>query len=60
VKSALYDKRKDLNIVGFIGGLGGRDITIEGFRHMVDRALARVKTVEPGEEIEPEMIGVRE
>ncbi|RZN38344.1 MAG: pyruvate ferredoxin oxidoreductase [Methanophagales archaeon ANME-1-THS] len=60
VKSALYDKRKDLNIVGFIAGLGGRDITIEAFKHMVDRARARVKAVEPGEEIEPEMIGVRE
>lgn len=55
VKSALYDMRKDLKIVGFIGGLGGRDITIEGFKHMANRALAY-----PEIEEEFEMIGVRE
>jgi pyruvate ferredoxin oxidoreductase alpha subunit len=60
VKSALYDKRKDLSIVGFIGGLGGRDILIDGFKYMVNRALERVKMIERGEEIEPEMIGIRE
>jgi len=60
VKSALYDKRKELSIVGFIGGLGGRDIPIDGFKEMVNLALERVKMVERGEEMEPEMIGVRE
>lgn len=60
VKSALYDKRKDLKIVGFIGGLGGRDIPVNGFKYMVNRALEKVKAIERGEEIETEMIGVRE
>ncbi|MBE0516436.1 MAG: pyruvate ferredoxin oxidoreductase [Methanophagales archaeon] len=60
VKSALYEKRKELNIVGFIGGLGGRDIPIDGFKYMVNRAVERVKAAEWGEEMGPEMIGVRE
>ncbi|MHC1610546.1 MAG: pyruvate ferredoxin oxidoreductase [Candidatus Methanospirareceae archaeon] len=55
VKSALYDKREDLRIVGFIGGLGGREITIEVFRHMINRALEY-----PEREEESEMIDVRE
>ncbi|MHC1600297.1 MAG: transketolase C-terminal domain-containing protein [Candidatus Methanospirareceae archaeon] len=55
VKSALYDKREDLRIVGFIGGLGGRDITIEVFKHMIDRALEY-----PEKEEEFELIDVRE
>ena len=60
VKSALYDMRKELRIVGFIGGLGGRDITIEGFKYMVTKAQEKVKAIERGEEIETEIIGVRE
>ncbi len=60
VKSALYDKRKKPNIVGFIGGLGGRDIPVKGFKYMVNRALEKVKAIERGEEIETEMIGIRE
>lgn len=55
VKSALYDMRKDLRIVGFIGGLGGRDITVEGFKYMVNRALEY-----PEKEEEFEIIDVRE
>lgn len=57
VRSALYDMRKDVQVAGFIGGLGGRDIQIDGFKYMLHRALERVKT---GELLEPEMIGVRE
>ncbi len=60
VKSALYDKRKDLKIVGFIGGLGGRDVPVNEFKYMVNRALEKVKAIERGEEIETEMIGIRE
>ncbi len=60
VKSALYDQRKKPNVVGFIGGLGGRDIPIEGFKYMILRALEKVKAIERGEEIEMEMIGIRE
>jgi len=60
VKSALYDQRGDLRIVGFIGGIGGRDIRIEEFKYIINRALEKVKLIERGEELEAEMIGVRE
>ena len=60
VKSALYDKREDLKIVGFIAGIGGRDITIEDFKYMINRAAETAKAVDRGEGIATEMIGVRE
>ncbi|MEA2076054.1 MAG: transketolase C-terminal domain-containing protein [Euryarchaeota archaeon] len=60
VKSALYDKREDLKIVGFIAGIGGRDITIADFKYMINRAAEKAKVVERGEDIATEMIGVRE
>jgi len=60
VKSALYDMRKDLRIVGFIGGIGGRDITMAEFKYMINRAVEKAKVIEPEEEIAVEMIGVRE
>ncbi|NMX22126.1 pyruvate ferredoxin oxidoreductase [ANME-1 cluster archaeon GoMg4] len=60
VKSALYDKREDLKIVGFIAGIGGRDITIADFKYMINRAAEKAKAVERGEGIATEMIGVRE
>lgn len=60
VKSALYDQRKKPSVVGVIGGLGGRDIPIEEFEYMIRSALEKVKAIERGEEIEPELIGVRE
>jgi hypothetical protein len=56
----LYDQQKKPNVVGFIGGLGGRDIPIEGFKYMIRRALEKEKAIERGEEIETEMIGIRE
>ena len=60
LKSALYNKREDLKIVGFIGGLGGRDIQISEFKYMVTQAQEKVKAIERGEEVETEIIGVRE
>jgi len=60
VKSALYDKMKRPNIVGFIGGLGGRDISVEEFKIMIRKAEEKAKAIERGEEIETEMIGIRE
>jgi len=56
VKSALYDKRKDLNIVGLVGGLGGRFIPIDGYKYMIKRAEEKVKMVERGEDTETEVI----
>ena len=60
VKSALYDLRKDLKIVEFIAGIGGRDIPIEDFKYMINHAPERAKEVERGEDIAARMIGVRE
>lgn len=60
VRSALYDKRGDLSIVGFIAGLGGRDIPTRDFKYMVNRASEKAKAIERGEALETEMIGVRE
>jgi pyruvate ferredoxin oxidoreductase alpha subunit len=60
VKSALYDKREDLKIMGFIAGIGGRDITIDEFKYMINRAAETARAVERGESIATEMIGVRE
>lgn len=60
VKSALYDTREKPTIVGFIGGLGGRDIPLEGFKYMVRSALEKAKAIERGEEVETEIIGIRE
>jgi pyruvate ferredoxin oxidoreductase alpha subunit len=60
VKAALYDKRKDLSIVSFIVGIGGRDVTLDEFKYMVNRGEEKAKMGALGEELEPEIIGVRE
>ena len=57
VRSALYSEKKHPRIVGFVGGLGGRDLTVAEFENMVKRSAEMTK---PGAENEYEMIGVRE
>ena len=54
VKAALHGTKT--KVVGFIGGLGGRDISVEEFKQMVSRGL---EVAEKGIE-EVQMIGVRE
>jgi len=39
VKSALYNVEKRPRIAGFVGGLGGRDITVHQFEKAVERGL---------------------
>jgi len=39
LKSLLYDAKLRLNLAGFIAGIGGRDIRIEDFRLMAEKAL---------------------
>jgi len=56
VKAALYSLEKRPKVVGFIGGLGGRDISVEQFREMVARGR---EAVARGGEEETQMIGVR-
>ena len=57
VKSAFYDQAKKPKIVGFVGGLGGRDITVAGFKDMVKKGIEIART---GSKNEYEIYGVRE
>lgn len=57
VRSALYQEKKKPQVIGLIGGLGGRDISTEEFEFIIDRG-EEVSRKGGGEEFE--MIGVRE
>ncbi len=57
IKSALYEEKKRPQVIGFVGGLGGRDISMAGFEEMIDRGIEIART---GSEREFEIYGVRE
>jgi pyruvate ferredoxin oxidoreductase alpha subunit len=57
VKAALYGQEKRPWVVSFIGGLGGRDISMEGFKEIITRGM---EIAEKGSENEFEIFGVRE
>ncbi|MFC2007918.1 transketolase C-terminal domain-containing protein [Chloroflexota bacterium] len=57
LKAALYHEDKKPKIVSFVGGMGGRDITVDGFDHIVQRGI---EIAEKGSENEFEIYGVRE
>ncbi len=57
IRSALYDENPRPKIVSFVGGLGGRDITIAGFEEIVKRGMELAVT---GSGKEFEIFGVRE
>jgi pyruvate ferredoxin oxidoreductase alpha subunit len=57
IKSALYGLEKRPKVVGFVAGLGGRDISEENFVEIIKRGI---KIAETGSEAEFEMYGVRE
>jgi pyruvate ferredoxin oxidoreductase alpha subunit len=57
IKSALYNQDKKPRIVNFVAGLGGRDITVEGFETIVRRGK---EIAEKGSDQEYETFGVRE
>ena len=57
IKAALYHMEKKPKIVSFVGGLGGRDISVAGFEEIVSRGIEISKT---GSNREFEMFGVRE
>ena len=57
VRSALYGEPKRPKVVSFVGGLGGRDISLDGFETIVNRGM---EIAETGSEREFEMFGVRE
>ncbi len=57
VRSALYSEDRRPKVIGFIGGLGGRDITPAGFEEIVSRGI---EISQKGSDQEFEIFGVRE
>jgi pyruvate ferredoxin oxidoreductase alpha subunit len=57
VKAALYNLARKPRVVSFIGGLGGRDITVKGFKDIINKATEIART---GSQNEYEIYGVRE
>ncbi|KTB48503.1 transketolase C-terminal domain-containing protein [Dehalogenimonas alkenigignens] len=57
LKSALYNLDKKPKVVSFVGGLGGRDITVAGFEKIIVDGL---ELAEKGQERIFEIVGVRE
>jgi pyruvate ferredoxin oxidoreductase alpha subunit len=57
MKAAFYGMEKSPYIVGFVGGLGGRDVLPRDFEQIIDKAIS---AAEKGEDRAYEMIGVRE
>jgi len=57
VRSALYGEAKKPKVIGFVGGLGGRDITPAGFEEIINRGI---EISQKGSKNEFEIFGVRE
>ena len=57
VKAAFYDQAKKPKIVSFVGGLGGRDVTVAGFKDLISKGMEIART---GSKNEYEIYGVRE
>ena len=57
VRAALYNEDKRPKVISFVGGLGGRDISPDGFEEIINRGIEISKT---GSKQEYEMYGVRE
>ncbi len=57
IKAALYNEDKKPKVISFVGGLGGRDISPDGFEEIINRGIEISQT---GSEQEFEMYGVRE
>ncbi|MFC1872663.1 transketolase C-terminal domain-containing protein [Chloroflexota bacterium] len=57
IKAAFYNEAKRPKIVSFIGGLGGRDITVPGFEELINRGEEVATNGSPNEF---EIFGVRE
>ena len=57
IRSALYQEAKKPKVISFIGGLGGRDITVAGFEDIITRGIEISQT---GSDQEYEFFGVRE
>jgi pyruvate ferredoxin oxidoreductase alpha subunit len=57
VKSAFYNQAKKPKIVSFVGGLGGRDVTVPDFKNIINKGIEIART---GSKNEYEIYGVRE
>ncbi|MFC1865493.1 transketolase C-terminal domain-containing protein [Chloroflexota bacterium] len=57
IRSALYNESEKPIIVNFVGGLGGRDITVADFEEIINRGI---EIAENGSNNEYEIYGVRE
>ena len=57
IRSALYSEEKKPKVISFVGGLGGRDITVDGFEEIVNKGI---EVSQKGSEKEFEIFGVRE
>jgi pyruvate ferredoxin oxidoreductase alpha subunit len=57
IKAALYNEPVRPTIVGFIGGLGGRDVTVGDFRAMIEKGIGYI---DRGDAPLYELVGVRE
>jgi pyruvate ferredoxin oxidoreductase alpha subunit len=57
IKAALYNEAIRPKVVSFVGGLGGRDITVADFEEIITRGIDIARN---GSEQEFEMFGVRE
>ena len=56
IKAALSHLEKKPKVIGFIGGLGGRDIPVKGFQEMIHRGMDKAAK---GQFDDFEMFGVR-
>ena len=56
VRSALYDQAKRPKVVGFVGALGGRDMSVKDFGYVIDRGK---EIAEKGSEEIFEAVGIR-
>jgi len=56
VRSALYNAKKRPTVVGLVGGLGGRDMSVEDFEYVIDRG--REMAARGAEELY-DVVGVR-
>jgi pyruvate ferredoxin oxidoreductase alpha subunit len=56
VRSALYGEKKRPAVVSFVGGLGGRDMSVEDFEYVIDRGR---EVAENGSKELFETVGIR-
>ncbi|MFC2047704.1 transketolase C-terminal domain-containing protein [Chloroflexota bacterium] len=57
IKAALYQMDRKPKVVSFVGGLGGRDVSVTGFEEIVSRGIEISRT---GSKHEFEIYGIRE